>query len=78
MTKQPGHEGARRSVILSLLVDHCLFLHPDQFVQLNTNLPAYTVGSLRANVQVACLIDVIQDSYHLRTPRANYSASRKL
>jgi DDE superfamily endonuclease len=61
LTKQPGHEGARRSVILSLLVDHCLFLHPDQFAQLNTNLPAYTVGSLRANVQVACLIDVIQD-----------------
>jgi hypothetical protein len=52
---------ARRSVILSLLVDHCLFLHPDQLAQLSTHLPAYTVGSLRANVQVACLVDVIQN-----------------
>jgi hypothetical protein len=48
LTKQPGEEGSRRSVILSLLVDHCLFFHPDQQAQLNNNLPAYTVGSLRA------------------------------
>ncbi len=59
LTKQPGEEGARRSVILSLLVDHALFLHPDQHAQLKNNLPAYTVGSLRANVQVECLVDVI-------------------
>ena len=61
LTKQPGDEGARHSVILSLLVDHSLFLHPDQQRQLKNNLPAYTVGSLRANVQVECLVDVISD-----------------
>src|SRR3989441_3203669 len=61
LTKQPGDEGARHSVILSLLVDHSLFLHPDQQRQLKNNLPAYTVGSLRANVQVECLVDVIDD-----------------
>ena len=61
MTKQPGNEGARHSVILSLLVDHSLFMHPDQQRQLKNNLPAYTVGSLRANVQVECLVDVIDD-----------------
>ena len=60
LTKQPGEEGARQSVILSLLVDHCLFFHPDQLAQLKNNLPAYTVGSLRAHVQVECLVDVIQ------------------
>ncbi len=59
LTKQPGEEGARHSVILSLLVDHSLFLHPDQQHQLQNNLPAYTVGSLRAHVQVECLVDVI-------------------
>ena len=58
-TKQPGKEGARRGVMLSLLVDHSLFLHPDQHAQLKNNLPAYTVGSLRANAQVQCLVDVI-------------------
>ena len=47
LTKQPGAEGARHSVILSLLVDHALFVHPDQEAQLKNNLPAYTVGSLR-------------------------------
>ena len=44
LTKQPGEEGARHSVILSLLVDHSLFVHPDQQHQLKNNLPAYTVG----------------------------------
>jgi hypothetical protein len=61
LTKQPGEEGARHSVILSLLVDHCLFVHPEQQAQLKNNLPAYTVGSLRANVQVSCLVDVMDD-----------------
>src|SRR3989475_3998004 len=61
LTKQPGVEGARHSVILSLLVDHALFVHPDQQDQLKNNLPAYTVGSLRAHVQVECLVDVIDD-----------------
>jgi DDE superfamily endonuclease len=61
LTKQPGEEGARQSVILSLLVDHTLFVHPDQQRQLKNNLPAYTVGSLRAHVQVECLVDVIGD-----------------
>jgi DDE superfamily endonuclease len=61
LTKQPGDEGAHHSVILSLRVDHSLFLHPDQQRQLKNNLPAYTVGSLRAHVQVECLVDVISD-----------------
>jgi hypothetical protein len=60
LTKQPGAEGARKSVILSLLVDHALFFHPDQHAQLTHNLPAYTVGSLRAHVQVECLVDVVE------------------
>jgi hypothetical protein len=60
LTKQPGEEGARRSIILSLLVDQGLFFHPDQHAQLKHNLPAYTVGSLRANVQVECLVNVIE------------------
>jgi uncharacterized protein YndB with AHSA1/START domain len=61
LTKQPGAEGARHSVILRLLVDHSLFVHPDQQHQLKNNLPAYTVGSLRAHVQVECLVDVIDE-----------------
>jgi hypothetical protein len=59
LPKQPGEEGARHSVILSRLVDHSLLVHPDQQAQLKNTRPAYTVGSLQANVQVACLVDVI-------------------
>ena len=69
LTKQPGDEGARHSVILSLLVDHRLFLHPDQQRQLQNHLPAYTVGSLRANVQVECLVAVIDDLVSADDPR---------
>jgi hypothetical protein len=36
-------------------------MHPDQQDQLTNNLSAYTVGSLRANVQVECLVEVIDD-----------------
>ena len=61
LTKQPGDEGARHSVLLSLLVDHRLCMPPDQQRQLKNNLPAYTVGSLRAHVHVECLVEVIDD-----------------
>ena len=72
LTKQPGPEGARRSVILSLLVDHGLFFHPDQHVQLKNNLPAYTVGSLRANVPVECLVDVMQSLVSSDDPQGQW------
>ena len=40
LSRQPGEEGARQSVILSLLVDHSLFVHPEQQEQLKNDLPA--------------------------------------
>jgi hypothetical protein len=70
LTKQPGDEGARHSVLLSLLVAQSLCLHPDQQRQLKNNLPAYTVGSLRANVQVECLVKVSSDLVSSDDPQA--------
>jgi hypothetical protein len=61
LAKQPGEEGSSRSLILSLLVDHCLLLHPEQSAQLENKLPAYTVGSLRNQVKVESLLGVIQE-----------------
>lgn len=52
LTKQPDEDGSRRSVLLSLLCDHCLLLHPDQLARLKDKLPAWTVGSLRDRVRV--------------------------
>ena len=61
LTKQRGAEGSSRSLILSLLVDHCLLLHPDQLAQLEHQQPAYTVGSLINRVKVDSLLAVIRD-----------------
>jgi hypothetical protein len=59
LTKQPGAAGARQSVSLRLLVDQARCFPPDPHAQLTHHLPAYTVGSLRAQVQVACLVEVV-------------------
>ncbi|MFQ5821983.1 MAG: transposase [Candidatus Heimdallarchaeota archaeon] len=61
LTKQPGEEGSVRSLILSLLVDLCLFFHPEQLARLENKLPAYTVGSLRDKIKVECLLTFIRD-----------------
>ena len=49
-SERPGDEGARHSVILSLLVDDHLFLRPQQQRQLKNNLPAYTVWRMCGTV----------------------------
>lgn len=61
LTQQRGAEGSSRSLILSLLVDHCLLLHPDQLAQLEQQQPAYTVGSLISRIKVDSLLAVIRD-----------------
>ena len=61
LTKQPGDEGSSRSLIPSLLVDHCLLVHPDQLAQLNHRQPAFTVESLINRIEVDSLLTVIRD-----------------
>ncbi|MBF0498026.1 MAG: transposase, partial [Deltaproteobacteria bacterium] len=56
LTKQQGVEGSSRSLILSLLTDHCLLLHPEQLARIENKLPAYTVGSLQARVKIDSLV----------------------
>jgi len=47
LAKQPDEEGSSRSLILSLLLDHALILHPEQQARLENKMSACTVGSLR-------------------------------
>nr|WP_230988089.1 hypothetical protein [Bathymodiolus japonicus methanotrophic gill symbiont] len=42
--KQLDEEGSSRGLILSLLFDHCLLLHPEKIARIESKLPAYTVG----------------------------------
>jgi hypothetical protein len=60
MTKQTGKEGSSRSLILSLLVDHCLFYHPAQLARIENKLPAYSVGSLMGKIKVEALLDTFE------------------
>jgi len=69
LTKQPDEEGSRRSLILSLLCDHCLLLHPDQLARIEDNLPACTVGSLRDRVQVESLVQFFQEVVSSENPQ---------
>jgi hypothetical protein len=61
LTKQPDEEGSSRSLILSLLLDHCLLCHPYQQARLEHKLPACTVGSLQARVRVDSFLAFIRE-----------------
>ena len=60
MAKQTGKEGSSRGLILSLLVDHCLFFHPLQLARIENKLPAYTVGSMTAQIKVEGLLTTFE------------------
>jgi hypothetical protein len=70
LTKQTGEEGSSRSLILSLLADHCLFFHTDQLALLENKLPANTVGSLISKVKVECLLAFIRKIVSGQDPEA--------
>ena len=61
LTKQPDEEGSSRGLILSLLLDHCLLLHPEQLARIENKLPAYTVGSLQEITKIEVLFQFIQE-----------------
>jgi len=60
MAKQPGEEGSSRGLILSLLVDHALLLHPEQRARLENQLPAATVGSLQRFIQGEAILEEVR------------------
>lgn len=58
--RQFDEKGSSRSLILSLLFDHCLLLHPEQAARIDNKLPAFTVGSLRRKAQMEGLLEFVQ------------------
>ena len=61
--RQFDEEGSSRSLILSLLFDHCLLLHPEQAARIDNKLPAFTVGSLRRRTQMEALLEFVQSLF---------------
>ena len=58
--KQLDEEGSSRGLILSLLLDHCLLLHPEQKARIENKLPMCTVGSLQRKSQIEVLLEFIK------------------
>jgi len=68
LTKHTGKEGSSRSLILSLMVDHCLFFHPDQKALIDNNLAACTVGSLMRQIRIECFLQFIRNIISDKNP----------
>jgi hypothetical protein len=66
--KQYGEEGSSRGLILSLLLDHCLLLHPEQKSRIENKLPACTVGSLQRLAQMDALLEFITSLLKHKNP----------
>ena len=60
MAKRQGDDGSSKGLILSLLTDHCLILHPEQKSLINRKLPALTVGSLRDLERMKAVVESIE------------------
>jgi hypothetical protein len=75
LAKQQGVDGSSRGLILSLLTDHCLLLHPEQKALINRKLPALTVGSLRA---LECMNAIVESIEYLVTSEQSQSVVQEL
>jgi hypothetical protein len=76
LAKQPDCDGSCRGVILSLLIDHCLLLHPEQKAMINNKLPALTVGSLRDQERAKAVLESVEELLKSDNPQLVIDALR--
>ena len=69
---QQGDEGSERGLILSVLCDHMLLLHPEQSARLEHKQPALTVGCLVEKLRMDALLDVIQTVVESENPKTGF------
>lgn len=60
LSKQQGVEGASRGVILSLLCDHMLLLHPEQSARLKNQQPGLPVGCMIERIKAEALVATVE------------------
>jgi hypothetical protein len=70
LTKHQGADGSTRGVILSLLCDHMLLLHPEQSARLKNKQPGLPVGCMTERLKVDALISTIENIVHAEDPLA--------
>lgn len=57
---QFDEKGSSYGLILSLLLDYALLLHPEQMARIENKLPACTVGTLQQKSRMDALVDAIR------------------
>jgi hypothetical protein len=81
LTKHQGADGSTRGVILSLLSDHLLLLHPDQSARFKNKQPALPVGCMIERLKTDSLIctvtNVVNDDQPLAALDALIQALRE-
>ena len=59
-------------VLLSVLCDHMLLLHPEQSARLEHKQPALTVGCLVEKLRIDALLDIIQTVVESENPQEKF------
>ena len=77
MAIHQGEIGVRRGVILSLMSDHALLLHPQQSSRIDAGLPAVKVGSLCCEVKVEAFLNSIAEIVKSDQPKSAYEELAK-
>lgn len=68
LAKQQGEKGSMRGVILSLLCDHLLLVHPKQTARLKNKQPGMPVGCLIEHLNAEALVETIKEIVDSETP----------
>lgn len=69
LLKHTGFDGSNRGLILSLLLEHCLPLHPEQKAQIKDKLRDFTVGRLREKIIMQNFISFVQSLLKDKNPQ---------
>ena len=73
LSKQQGEEGSRRGLILSLLCEHLLLLHPEQFTRLKNNQPGMPAGCIIERLKVETVIDTVKEVVSANDPETEFN-----
>jgi hypothetical protein len=74
LAMQRGADGSERGVIISLLSDHALHFHEDQWALYKNKESAATVSSLREKVMMESLTAFIENIVTSDDPKAMFDA----
>ena len=78
LSKQQGKKGSERGLILSLLCDHVLLLHPEQSARFKNKQPGLPTGCLIERIKADVLVNTIRDVVASNDPKAELESEIQL